>query len=179
LKEFITTLGAGFGWGVGWVSGLPLPDMEYLMDFISDATGYVYAYPPEVDDLTPEYFRERANKKLMPLGIGISPSFMQLAAPSEIIGKVRDYIKIGRNGITPLILVCGCIGPKTPVENVRALVSAVNFYGAPGADMEAELDGPGAGQSFEAFLKDKMKNNTAGYSFDWLKKSGYSKMQGF
>lgn len=26
---------------------------------------------------------------------------------------------------------------------------------------------------FEEFLKNKMQNNTEGYTFDWLKKSGY------
>lgn len=178
LKDYCTGLGAGFGWGIGWVTGLPKKDREYMIDLFSSATGYVYGFPPEVDELTPEYFREYATEKMLTLALGIAPSFMQLATPQEVHDKVRHYVLVGKKGPTPLALLCGCIGPHVPLDNVRMLVNALNTYGAVGAEANTPLAEVANKQTFEEFLRDKIADNAAGYTFSWIEKSGYAYLPG-
>jgi hypothetical protein len=91
----------------------------------------------------------------------------------DIIKRVKEYVLIGKDGKTPFTFFFNNIAPHTPIENINAVIAAVKTYGAPGATADTTLVLPET-ITFEEFLKNKMKNNTEGYTFNWLDKSEYA-----
>jgi hypothetical protein len=96
-----------------------------------------------------------------------------MASTDEVIAKVRHYVLAGKAGPSPLIFFFNNIAPGVPIENVWAAINTVEIYGAPGADENTPYKQPEF-LPFEDSLRQKMANNDEGYSFDWLKLSGYS-----
>lgn len=175
IRDYCTEeLGLGFGWGTGWVTGLSNEDRDYVLDLVTGSMSNIYAFAPDVDLQTPQFFRDYATKRGFPVVLGLSPAFIQSATTEEVRDTVKEYALVGKDGPTPLIIMCGCIGPFTPIENVRTFVEAVKTYGAVDATEDTPFNEIGEIQSFEDFLKEKIADNKAGYEFAWLKDSGYA-----
>lgn len=148
-------------------------EREKFEDFIIWSNGRFLCIDPDAEQLTPEGARKIATEKLTPLQIGVSATFLEFSTVDAIVAKVKEYCLKGKAGITPAIFFFNYISPKTPLENVKAAIQAVRIYGAADAADNTPFEFP-AYQSFEDFLKDKIKTNREGYTFDWLKKSEYS-----
>jgi hypothetical protein len=120
-----------------------------------------------------EYFADYAARKGVPLSVGISTSLMQLGSIDNIVSRVKEYVLKGKNSNTPLTFFVNNVAPHTSAENIFCTLSAVRIYGNPDSTDSTPFVMPEI-VKFEDFLKSKMAANTAGYTFRWLSKSGYS-----
>nr|NIM98290.1 hypothetical protein [candidate division Zixibacteria bacterium] len=76
----------------------------------------------------PAVYREYAEKRGVPLILGIGASFLALSQPEDIEKRVKNYIEVGgKNGRFALYL-CN-LGATTPPGNVRAVIGATDRYG--------------------------------------------------
>ena len=146
-------------------------DRRKFEDFVVWANGRFFCSDPDAAVLTPEYARKRANEYGLPLQTGVDAKLLQFGTVQEVIDTVKHYVLAGKNGPTPCIFFNN-IAPNVPMENVWAAIHTLEIYGAPGAYENTPYTEPDF-LPFEEFLKNKMQNNTEGYTFDWLKKSGY------
>jgi uroporphyrinogen-III decarboxylase len=86
---------------------------------------------PDVAEIGPAVYKEFAEKRGVPLVLGIGAGFMDLSTPDEVTGRVKYYITIGgKNGRFALYL-CN-LSAQTPPENVKAAIETVHTYGAYG-----------------------------------------------
>ncbi len=81
-----------------------------------------------MEELGPTLYKEYANKKGVPLILGIGAAFMALSTPGEVAGRVRHYIEAGGKDGRFALLFCN-LGATTPPENVKAAMDAVHRYG--------------------------------------------------
>ena len=91
--------------------------------------GFVEGQDPDVAEIGPAFYKEYAEKKKVPLILGVGAAFMALSSPEEIIERVKQYIEIGGKGGRFALLFCN-LGATTPRENVRAAIDAVHRYGS-------------------------------------------------
>lgn len=148
-------------------------DRRKFEDFVIWANGRFFCGDPDAAVLTPEYARVRATECLLPLQIGVDATVIRFGTVKEIIEKVRHYVLACKAGPTPCIFFFNNIPAKSPIENVWATINTVEIYGAPGADESTPYTEANF-LPFEDFLRQKIANNDEGYSFDWLKHSGYA-----
>lgn len=129
----------------------------------------LFALDPDVDILGPEFFNKIADKHGVPLQIGFDAFLLEKGPISEIIRRVKRYIKAGAAG-GKFVLFLNNINISTPPEHVHAFIAAVEAYGRypiPENFDSAEIKIPNR-EPFEKFLKIKMANNQEGYTFEWL-----------
>lgn len=158
-------------WGSSYYAG---EEWERFMDFIVSVGVYAQAFDPDQEKVGPEKYREYADRKCAPLLLGFSTTVLQNAGIEEIVERTKHYTLAGKNGKTPFVFFYNNFAPHTPIDNIRASIAAVHTYGEPGADGDTAFELPDKAESFEDFLKAKLKNNPEGYTFDWLEKSEYS-----
>lgn len=142
-------------------------------NFVIWANGRFFCSDPDAAALTPEYARARATECLLPLQTGVDAKLLEFGTVEEVIAKVKHYVLAGKAGPTPCIFFFNNIAPNVPLENVWAAIHTLEIYGAPGADGDTPYTEPDF-LPFEDFLRQKLKDNNEGYTFDWLKKSAYS-----
>ncbi|MFH2044638.1 MAG: uroporphyrinogen decarboxylase family protein [Pseudomonadota bacterium] len=134
------------------------------------------ALDPDVNIIGPEFFKNVSDKHSIPLQIGFDASLLEKGPVSEIIARVKRYIKAGASG-GKFILFLNNINADTPPEHVHAFIAAVNAYGKypiPEHFDSVEVKIPKR-ESFESFVKMKINDNIEGYTFLWLKDSGLYK----
>ena len=148
-------------------------DRRKFEEFVIWANGRFFCSDPDAAALTPEYARARATECLLPLQTGVDAKLIEFGSMKEVVEKVRRYVLAGKAGPTPCIFFFNNIAPNAPIENVWAAINTVEIYGVPGADGNTPYTEPDF-LPFEDFLRRKIAGNNEGYSFDWLKKSGYS-----
>lgn len=146
-------------------------------DFVTWANGRFFCSDPDAAVLGVEYARQRATECLLPLQTGVDCRLVEFGTEEEIVEKIKHYVLVGKNGPTPCVFFHNNISPKAPIENIMTAMQAVEIYGAPGADENTPYVRPEY-LPFEEFLKQKMANNELGYTFDWVKKSGYAHLVG-
>ena len=152
-------------------------DRKRFEDFVVKVNGRFFCSDPDAAVLTPEYARARATEYMLPLQTGIDAKMTEFGTEEEIVERIKRYVLAGKNGPTPCIFFHNNISPRAPLENIWASMQAVEIYGAPDADENTPYVKPEY-PTFEEFLKEKMTNNTLGYTFDWIKKSGYAHLAG-
>ncbi|MGD2186596.1 MAG: uroporphyrinogen decarboxylase family protein [Desulfobacterales bacterium] len=115
-----------------WVGESQLKDPEEMLALkLQACPNFLEGQDPDVAKLGPAVYKNYAEKKGVPLILGIGAGFLALSAPQEISARVKDYIDVGgRNGRFCLYL-CN-IGATTPAENIKAAIAAVNRYGTYG-----------------------------------------------
>lgn len=148
-------------------------DRRKFEEFVIFANGRFFCSDPDAAVLTPEYARARATECLLPLQTGVDAKVLQFGTVDEVIDRVRHYVLAGKNGPTPCVFFFNNIAPNVPLENVQAAINTVEIYGAPGADANTPYTEPEF-LTFEDFLRRKIADNSEGYTFDWLKQSGYA-----
>ncbi|UCF91792.1 MAG: hypothetical protein JSW39_26560, partial [Desulfobacterales bacterium] len=112
-----------------WVGEKYLPDPAALFDLkLQVCPGFLEGQDPDVAAIGPAVYKDYAEKKGVPLVLGIGAAFLALSRPEEVARRVQHYIEVGgKNGRFALYL-CN-IGATTPPENVAAAVKAVHQYG--------------------------------------------------
>lgn len=148
-------------------------DRRKFEEFVIFANGRFFCSDPDAAVLTPEYARARATECLLPLQTGVDAKVLQFGTVDEVIDRVRHYVLAGKNGPTPCVFFFNNIAPNVPLENVQAAINTVEIYGAPGADENTPYTEPEF-LTFEDFLRRKIADNNEGYTYDWLKQSGYA-----
>ncbi|MGI6006835.1 MAG: uroporphyrinogen decarboxylase family protein [Ruminococcus sp.] len=145
-------------------------------NFIIWSNDMFFCIDPDLTELTPEYARQVATDHMVPLMAGISAKQVEFGSIEETVKIIKNFVLKGKNGPTPLFFFFNNLSPRTPTDKLLAATKAVRIYGAPGADENTPYELPEM-ISFEDFLKNKMAHNPAGYTFEWLKASGYSGLQ--
>lgn len=112
-----------------WVGESYLPQPEKMLDLKQQVCpGFVEGQDPDVESLGPQLYKNYAQKKDLPLILGVGAAFLALSKPAEVTRRVKHYIEVGgQNGRFALYL-CN-LGATTPPENIRAAVEAVHKFG--------------------------------------------------
>ncbi len=112
-----------------WVGESFLKNPVELLDLKLDACpGFIEGQDPDVELLGPSFFKTYANKRGVPLVLGVGAAFMAHGKPGDIRDRVRQYIEVGGKGGRLALYLCN-LGATTPPENVRAVVQAIQDYG--------------------------------------------------
>ena len=112
-----------------WVGESNLKDPLTLIELkLQACPGFVEGQDPDVALLGPSLYKTYANKRNVPLVLGIGAAFLAQATPAEIRNRVRQYITVGGEGGKLALYLCN-ICATTPPENVRAVVQAIQDYG--------------------------------------------------
>jgi uroporphyrinogen-III decarboxylase len=113
-----------------WVGESHLKNPEEMLELkLQACPNFLEGQDPDVAELGPAVYKNYAEKKGVPLILGVGAAFLALSAPREISARVKHYIEVGgQNGRFSLYL-CN-IGATTPAENIKAAVDAVHKHGA-------------------------------------------------
>lgn len=113
-----------------WVGESHLKNPEEMLELkLQACPNFLECQDPDVAELGPTVYKNYAEKKGVPLILGVGAAFLALSAPREISARVKHYIEVGgQNGRFSLYL-CN-IGATTPAENIKAAVDAVHKHGA-------------------------------------------------
>jgi uroporphyrinogen-III decarboxylase len=90
--------------------------------------GFLEGQDPDVAKLGPGFYKEYAEKRDVPLVLGVGASFLALSTPEGVANRVRHYTEVGGRSGRFALYLCN-VGPATPPENVRAATDAVATYG--------------------------------------------------
>lgn len=141
-------------------------------EFIIWSNAMFFCIDPDLTKLTPKYARKVATEHGVPLMAGISAKQVEAGKVEATREIIKHFILEGKKGPSPLFFFFNNLSPLTPVEKLLPATKAVRVYGAPDADENTPFEMPEI-VPFKEFLRKKMKNNTAGYTFDFLKVSEY------
>ena len=83
---------------------------------------------PDVAGLGPAVYKDYAEKKGVPLILGVGAGFLALSTPEEIAARVKEYVEIGGQNGRFCLYLCN-IGATTPAENIKAVVDTVHEHG--------------------------------------------------
>ena len=112
-----------------WVGEKYLKDPQEMLDLKHQVCpGFVEGQDPDVEALGPALYKEYAQKKDVPLILGVGAAFLALSTPQEVSDRVRHYIEVGGKGGHFALLLCN-LGATTPPENVKAAMDAVHTHG--------------------------------------------------
>ncbi len=112
-----------------WIGEAFLKNPEDMLDLkMRVCQGFVEGQDPDVEKLGPLFYKEYADKKDLPLVLGIGAAFLSQATPEKIRDRVRHYIEVGGAGGRLALYLCS-LNTATPPENVRAAMQAVRDYG--------------------------------------------------
>ena len=115
-----------------WVGESQIKRPEEMFELkLQVCPNFLEGQDPDVAEIGPAVYKDYAEKKGLPLILGIGAGFLALSPPEEIRSRVKHYIEVGgRNGRLCLYL-CN-VGATTPAENIKAAVGAVSDYGTYG-----------------------------------------------
>ncbi len=112
-----------------WVGEKFLKDPEKMLDYKHQACPeFLEGQDPDVEALGPRLYKDYANKKGIPLILGVGAAFLALSTPEEVFERVRQYIEEGGKEGRFALLLCN-LGATTPPENVKAAMDAVSEFG--------------------------------------------------
>jgi uroporphyrinogen-III decarboxylase len=112
-----------------WVGESCLKNPVDLLDLkLQACPGFVEGQDPDVEMLGPSFYKTYANKRDVPLVLGLGAAFLAQSHPGDVRDRVRQYIEIGGEGGRLALYLCN-LGATTPPENIRAVVQAVRDYG--------------------------------------------------
>jgi uroporphyrinogen-III decarboxylase len=113
-----------------WVGENYLKNPQEMLDLkYQVCPGFIEGQDPDVAELGPAFYKAYANKKNIPLILGIGAAFLALSSPDEIRERIKYYIEIGGKDGRFALLLCN-IGATTPPENVNAAIDAVHQHGS-------------------------------------------------
>ena len=79
-------------------------------------------------ELGPAVYKDYAEKKEVPLILGIGAGFLALSTPQDISARVKEYVEVGGQNGRFCLYLCN-IGATTPAENIKAAIAAVDAHG--------------------------------------------------
>lgn len=154
-------------WGLG---ELPEKLRPGFAESLIHVGGELLGLDPDVAKLGPQWFRDYADVRGVPLTLGLSSTLLQDGPVDQIVERVKHYVLTGKNGRTPMSLFLNCVSQSTPPDHVHAAVAAARTYGRPGADASTRFEPPRR-ESFAEFVSRKKADKPKGYQFKWLETS--------
>jgi uroporphyrinogen-III decarboxylase len=108
-----------------WVGESYLKNPAELLDLKRQVCpDFVEGQDPDVEKLSPGYYKTYARKHNLPLVLGVGAVFLATATPAAVAGRVKYYIQSGDKSDRLILYLCN-LGATTPPENVSAAVEAV------------------------------------------------------
>ncbi len=112
-----------------WVGESYLKNPAELLDLkLQACPGFIEGQDPDVELLGPSFYKTVANKRNVPLVLGIGAAFLAQSMPGKIRSRIQHYIEVGGKGGGLVLYLCN-LGATTPPENVRAAVEAIQEFG--------------------------------------------------
>ena len=112
-----------------WVGESCLRNPEEIFELkLRVCPNFLEGQDPDVAKIGPVVYKAYAEKKRVPLVLGIGAGFLALSKPMEIAERVKKYIEIGGKNGRFCLYLCN-LSSTTPPENVMAAVEAVHKYG--------------------------------------------------
>ena len=112
-----------------WVGENYLKDPAEMLELKHQVCpGFVEGQDPDVAELGPALYKKFAQKKGVPLILGVGAAFLALSSPQEVSNRVKQYLEVGAPDGHFALLLCN-LGATTPPQNVRAAINAVHRYG--------------------------------------------------
>lgn len=109
-----------------WVGEHYLHDPVEMLDLkLTVGPGSILGQDPDVEALSPAFYKQYATRRDVPLILGVSASFLAQSQPESIVERVQNYVQVGKVGGRFALYLCN-IGATTPPENVRACVEAAH-----------------------------------------------------
>jgi len=156
-------------WGIGGFNDEN--ERKVFADMLIKTSGMLSSLDPDNERIGAKWAVDYGSQKNCPVLLGIGTSFLETASIDTIISRCKDYSAIAMSGNTPVIMLLNNISPFTPPDKVHAAIAAIRFYARPDTNIDQDFKIPKR-ESFEEFIKEKVKNNLEGYKFTWLGKSG-------
>lgn len=114
---------------VNWVGEAMLPKPEEMLEIKRQvALDCIVGQDPDVEKLTPQFYKNYAVSQNMALILGVGARFITQSKPDEVAARVKQYIEAGKPGGRFALYLCN-LDANTPPENVRAAVEAVRKFG--------------------------------------------------
>jgi uroporphyrinogen-III decarboxylase len=109
-----------------WVGERYLQDPRKMLALkILVCPDFLEGQDPDVDALSPKFYKEYAEERDVSLILGVGAEFLAHATPDKVSQRVTEYVRVGAvNGCFALYL-CN-LGATTPPENLRAAVEAAH-----------------------------------------------------
>ena len=112
-----------------WVGESYLKNPAELLDLkLQACPGFIEGQDPDVELLGPSFYKTVANKRDVPLVLGIGAAFLAQSRPGEIRNRIQHYIEVGGKDGRLVLYLCN-LGATTPPENVRVAIQAIQEYG--------------------------------------------------
>jgi uroporphyrinogen-III decarboxylase len=112
-----------------WVGERNLKNPGEMIDLKLEASqGFIIGQDPDVEVLGPAFYKRYAEKKGIPLVLGIGAVFMVESTPKEVADRVKHYVEVGGENGRFALYLCN-LGATTPAENIRAAIDAAHRYG--------------------------------------------------
>lgn len=109
-----------------WVGESHLKQPSKMLDLkLKVGPGSILGQDPDVDVLSPRFYRDYAEQHRLPLILGIGAAFLADAQPNQITTRIDRYIREGRASTGFALYLCN-VGPTTPLENIQAAVQAAH-----------------------------------------------------
>lgn len=114
---------------VNWVGEALLPKPVEMLELKRQvALDCILGQDPDVEKLTPQFYKDYAVAQHMALTLGVGARFVTQSKPEEVAARVKQYIEAGKPGGRFVLYLCN-LDANTPPENVHAAVEAVREAG--------------------------------------------------
>ena len=109
-----------------WVGERYLAQPQDMLDLkLQVGPGSLLGQDPDVEALGPDFYKTYADRRDVPLILGVGAAFMAQAQPGAVVERVRLYAETGSRGGRFALYLCN-LAANTPPENVRAAVDAAH-----------------------------------------------------
>jgi len=109
-----------------WVGERYLERPEDMLELkLRVAPGSLLGQDPDVEALGPDFYKAYADRRDVPLILGVGAAFLAQARPAAVAERVGHYVETGARGGRFALYLCN-LAANTPPENVRAAVDAAH-----------------------------------------------------
>jgi uroporphyrinogen-III decarboxylase len=89
---------------------------------------FIEGQDPDVQALGPEFYQDYAERRDVPLILGVGAGFLATASVQEVRDRVKHYVQVGVKHGRFALYLCN-LGATTPPDNVRAAIETAREYG--------------------------------------------------
>jgi uroporphyrinogen-III decarboxylase len=112
-----------------WVGESQLKNPEEMFELkLQVCPDFLEGQDPDVAEIGPAVYKDYAEKKGVPLTLGVGAGFLALSSPDEISARVKNYVEVGGKNGRFCLYLCN-VGATTPPENIKAAIGAAHDYG--------------------------------------------------
>jgi len=110
-----------------WVGERYLEQPQDMLDLkLQVGPGSLLGQDPDVEALGPDCYKTYADRRNVPLILGVGAAFLAQARPAAVAERVRRYAETGARGGRFALYLCN-LAANTPPENLRVAVDAAHM----------------------------------------------------